>query len=140
MDDAEELGRVRDLDTVLEVIQEGLPDSVLYLEGSRRHMAPELVEFLEANPAPHPMQVAKGTIWPKSAKFHLATSRENLDRLREIDGRHADPEICDHLVVYRDGSVLLTAYDAGDGEVYVSKRLSADVIDRMRRIVGSGSV
>jgi hypothetical protein len=135
MADAEYLGRVQDLDTILEIIQKTLSDSVLYLEASRRHVAPELVEFLEANPAPQAMEVAKGTRAPKSAKFHLVVSKRNLDRLREIDGHHATPEICDHLVVYREGRVLLTAYDAGHGDVYVSKGLPSDLIARIRRII-----
>ncbi|HEX6207090.1 MAG TPA: hypothetical protein VF058_01915 [Actinomycetota bacterium] len=136
LEDLKEVGRVGDLGSLLECIQQVLPeDAVLYLEGSRRHMAPELREFLEANPVPRPAEIPKGTSWPKSAQYHLETSDPNLNQLRVIESRHLQPEVCDHLIVYRGHEVLMTAYDAGHGDVYVSKSLPAEDIDRMKRIL-----
>lgn len=133
---AEDFGRVGDIGLVLEGIRDLLPDdAVLYLEGSRRSMAPELLEFLHANAAPQPRRAARGTLWPGPATFHALATASNLDRIREIESRHGAPEICDHLVVYRDEEVLLTAYDVGDGSVYGAKALGEPTIARMRSIL-----
>ena len=139
LDRAEDLGRVRDLGLVLEATRALPHDAILYLEGSRRSLAPELLEALHANAAPQPIRVARGTLWPRPATFHILLTASNLDRIREIESRHAAPEICDHLVVYRDDEVLLTAYDAGDGAVYVAKALGEPTIKRMRSILAGDS-
>ena len=51
-----------------------------------------------------------------------------------MEREHAAPEICSHLVVYRDEEVLLTAYGAGYGSVYVSKRLSQGQLEQLRTL------
>lgn len=131
---------MRDIELLLEAIQAALPeDAVLYLENSRRYMPSELLEFLDGNPAPHPRQVARGTLWPKPATFHVVALPSTLERLRDVASRHAAPEVCDHLVVYRDDDVLLTAYDAGGGSVFVAKSLGQATIARMRLVLeGTG--
>jgi len=135
-EDLEKVGRVDDLGRLLECIQQVLPkDAVLYLEGSRRHMAAELRDFLEENPSPHIADVPKGTVWPKSAKYYLQANYPNLNRLRAIESRYPQPEVCDHLVVYRGDEVLITAYDAGAGDVFVSPRLPAGDLAQIRRIL-----
>lgn len=88
---------------------------ILYLEGTT--IAPNVAEFLEQSQAEGAMPVAKGTPWPKPRMFHLPITDANIRRLTEMEREHAAPEICDHLVVYREGEVLLTAYDAGYGSV-----------------------
>lgn len=132
------MGRARnDLGGILEAIQEVLPDdAVLYLEGSRRAMTPELLELLEANPSADRREVNRGTVWPRSSKFHVPASAAIIQRIRDIEAYHAEPEICDHLVVYRDGKVLLTAYDTWDAEVWVSKAVSEADREAIRRILG----
>lgn len=61
------------------------------------------------------VRVARNTIWPKQDVFHIPATRQNLDELLELTLNHAEPEICDHLVLYRDRQVLLWLHDASDG-------------------------
>ena len=69
--------------------------------------------------------------------FHLPLSGTNLGDLRELAERHAEPEVCDHLVVYREGEVLLWAHDAGSGDVMVSRKLPDEAVSGLEDSLGS---
>jgi hypothetical protein len=55
--------------------------------------------------------------------------------LRQLATRRAEPEICDHLVVYRGEEILALAHDAGRGDLLVARALSPSVVERMRTIL-----
>jgi hypothetical protein len=106
-------------------------DSVLYLEGTS--IAPAVKAYLEERPAPARRRIWRGTLWPRPAVFHLPVS--HVQGLRALAERHAEPEICDHLAVYHDDRLLLTAYDAGFGEVYLARSLPEETIRRFSALV-----
>ena len=125
------LGHVDDLYALLRAIDETMPDdAVLNLEGTS--IAPDIVGFLEARQTTVRQEVARGTLWPLPATFHLPLENGNLAELRALAERHAEPELCDHLAVYRADQLLLTAHDAGFGEVYLVRSLSEETIRRFR--------
>jgi hypothetical protein len=95
--------------------------------------APDIRAFLEAHDAGPVTAVARGTWWPREQTYLLPLTKADLEAFRELAERHAEPEICTHLVVYREEQVLLTAYDAFDGDVFVTDDLPADTIDALRR-------
>jgi hypothetical protein len=130
-----DLGRVRDLYALLaavEVLPEG---SVLYVEGTR---APDIAAFLASHLSAERQLIRRGTVWPRPKIFHLPITPSNLQQFRELADRHAEPEICDHLVVYRGDQVYLAAYDAGFGHVYVSRDLPPETIENLRDRLGTG--
>jgi hypothetical protein len=130
-----ELGRGDDLYRLLAALGElAGDDTVLYLEGN--HIAPDVRAFLEARPATASTPVKRGTIWPRPKSFHLPLTRANLAGLRELAENHAEPEICDHLVVYRGDRLLLEAYDAGNNTVWVATDLPPDTLAGLRRALG----
>jgi len=110
-------------------------EAVLYLEGT--NMAPDVRAFLDARRAEEIRPVMRGTIWPRPAKYHMPLVGSNLAVLRELAERHAEPEVCDHLVVYRGDQVLLQAHDAGASHVYVSDDLPEAVVHALRSRLGS---
>lgn len=130
------LGPVRDLHKLLEAIQVMPKGSVLYLEGTG--MAHDIVGFLASHLSAVRRPVEPGTFWPRPKMYHLPITRSNLEQLRELADRHAEHEICDHLVVYRGDQVLLAAYDAGFGPVYVSCDLPSETIEDLRSRLGTG--
>lgn len=135
--DAVNVGHVGDLCALLRAIDEAMPPgSILYVEGTS--VAPDVREFLAARQTDDRVEVSKGTAWPKPAKYHLPLVGDNLRRLRALAERHADPEICDHLVVYKSGRVLLTAYDAGADDVWLRRDLPEDTLRRFREVLGVG--
>jgi hypothetical protein len=108
-------------------------DAVLYLEGTSISSAVE--EYLQAHRAPVQREVARGTLWPRPDTFHLPLG--DLNGLRALAERHAEPEICDHPAVYRGSQLLLTAYDAGFGEVLLARALPDETARRFRLALGT---
>ena len=84
--------------------------SILYLEGTA--LCQEVLDFLSKVSVEPPVKIAVGTIWPKPKVFHVPATAGNLRAVSGFLERHAQPEVCDHLLVYADGKVLLEWYDA----------------------------
>ena len=79
-----------------------------------------------------------GTIWPQPQTFHLPLTNEVGEALRLLGERFAQPEMCDHLVVYRDEDILLSAYDAGIDIVWVSRALPTHILEQLRSLATNG--
>jgi hypothetical protein len=130
-DDAVTIGYVKDFSSLLRAIDEVMPkEAVLYLEGTS--VAPDVVSFLEARPAQNPPKVEANTLWPKPKVFHMPLAGDNLAELRKLADKHAQPEVADHLVVYRGAAALLWAHDAGDGYVDVARTWSESTAKPLR--------
>jgi hypothetical protein len=124
------VGYVSDFYALLRAIDETMPsDAFLYLE---RRPARNVETFLNQRQASDQPTVEPNTLWPKPHRFHLPLVGTNLTELRLLAEEHAEPEVADHLVVYRDHAVLLWAHDAGDGYVALSRSLPKETVDRFR--------
>jgi hypothetical protein len=135
-DDVVELGYARDLYLLLQAIDETMPgDAVLYIEGTSIDAA--IRDFLERRSVQEPPLIETGTLWPRPGTFHLPLSASYLADLRSMAASLAEPEIADHLVVYRGVDVLLWAHDAGGGYIRLARSLPQDVVDRFREILGT---
>jgi hypothetical protein len=129
------VGYVSDFYALLRAVEETMPkDSVLCLEGTT--FASDVVAFLEQRPAPAPARIDPNTLWPKPKFFHLSLTGTDLTDLRALADHHAEPEIANHLVVYRAGRVLLWAHDAGGGYVALASSLGEQTIERFREALG----
>jgi hypothetical protein len=134
-DESVTIGYVTDLYALLRALDETMPqDSILYVEGTS--IVPEIRNFLSSRQSPVSREIAPGTLWPKPETFHLPLVGTNLAELRALAQRHAEPEVTDHLAVYRGDDLLLLAYDAGDGEVEVARALPAQTVERLRLALG----
>jgi hypothetical protein len=134
-DESLRLGRVHDFYALLRAIDEAMPrDATLYVEGTS--IAPEVKDFLASREAREVHGIAPGTLHPKPEAFHLALGGSNLAELRSIAERHAEPEVADHFAVYRGNELLLTAYDAGNDDVYVARSLSGQTVQALQRALG----
>jgi hypothetical protein len=130
---AVEIGYVSDLTKLFDALT-GLPEgSTIYLEGTS--FAPEVTAWLESASVPTGTLVTRGTIWPKPTAYDIPATPQNLSTLARLSERHAEPEMCDHLVVFRGDQVLVSAYDAGYDTVFAQRDLPADVIERLRQAV-----
>ena len=117
------LGYVTDLYALLRAIDETMPkDATLYIEGNS--IAAEIKSFLSSRDAPEP------------ETFHLPLGGTNLTEFRALAEHHAEPEVADHLAVYRGDELLLTAHDAGDGEARISRALPKRTVQRLRGGLG----
>jgi hypothetical protein len=135
LDDAVTIGYVTDLYALLRAVDETMPEgAILYVEGTS--IAPEVRDFLSGRPAPDAREVARGTLWPTPETFHLPLVGANLAELRALAERHAQPEVADHLAVYRGEELLLLAHDAGDGQVQIARSFPAPTVERLRLRLG----
>ena len=134
-DDALVVGYVKDFYALLRAIDEVMPEgAVLCLEGTS--IVDEVAAFLDTRQPVDPPAVEANTLWPKPRLFHLPLSGTNLAELRALAEHHAEPEVADHLVVYRDRDVLLWAHDAGAGYVTASRFLPEETVERFRSSLG----
>jgi hypothetical protein len=134
-DDALVVGYVEDFYALLRAIDEVMPrDAVLYLEGTS--IVGEVAAFLDTRQLVDQPAIEANTLWPKPRFFHLPLTGTNLAELRALAEHHAEPEVADHLVVYRDIDVLLWAHDAGAGYVTVSRFLPEETVERFRSSLG----
>ncbi|UCH36263.1 MAG: hypothetical protein JSV65_07890 [Armatimonadota bacterium] len=108
-----------------------LPDlvpegSVLYLEGCA--LAREIRLYAYTRAARETSKVAMGTIWPRPKVLHIPVTRENLAGLAQLAEHHAEPEVADHVHVYKGDEVLLEWYDAPDHPLSISTEIPEDKV------------
>ncbi len=132
-----DLGQVRRLDTLFEALEAGMPaDAIVHVEGVA--FADDVRAALAALPSAVEAQRRsdlRGTLWPSPSSFHLPVSSGALAVLRDLEKRHASPEVCTHLAVYRGEEILALAHDAGDGVLLVGQSLPNDAVEKMRQVV-----
>jgi hypothetical protein len=116
-------GRVDDHVAILRAVGKAMPrPATVFIEGDS--ISEEVREFLRTHAVEAKRDDLSGTTWPRSQKFHVSLTDAFAEGLASLAERHAGPEICDHLVVYQDGVILLAAYDAGSDEVWLNRELS----------------
>ena len=108
--------------------------ATLYMEGGSH--SDEVASFVAAHAIPAEERVARGTIWPRQKVNQLPATPEIFAGLSRLADHHATPEICDHLVVYRESLVLVDWYDVFDREVYASSTISEQAIAEFAALVG----
>lgn len=108
--------------------------ATLYLEGGVHSQ--EISKFIRVHSIPADQPIARGTVWPRQQVHHLPASSAVFDALSQLADHHASPEICEHLVIYRDSLVLVDWYDAFDREVYASSQIPEHLVEAFADFVG----
>ncbi len=67
--------------------------------------------------------------------YHIPITVKNLNGLADVSERHAEPEVADHMIVYRDTTVLLEWYDAGSNPIWITKDVAKERIDNFGRAI-----
>ena len=109
-------------------------DATLYLEGGAH--SEEVAAFVNTHSIPAMQQIARGTIWPRQKTHHLPATPSVLGELSKLADHHALPEICEHLVIYRDSLVVVDWYDVFDRDAYASSTIPEHVIREFAEFVG----
>jgi hypothetical protein len=68
--------------------------------------------FLEARAVLPRITVPWGTVWPQPFARHLPVDDTTLSDVAHLASDLAEPELCTHLVAYRDADALVVGYDA----------------------------
>ncbi len=135
--DVWDLGRVRRLDTLLEALETGMPsDAIVYVEGvAFADDVRAALGALPSIPAEQRRTDLRGTLLPVPESFHLQVRSGVFAVLRDLEQRHAAPEVCAHLAVYRGQEILALAHDATNGALLIGRALAPDAVDKIRRVV-----
>lgn len=124
------------------------PDAVLYLEG--HDIADDIREFTRTRSPERTAVVAKGSIGPgitfsilppwievtHAVDLHILLTPENLDDLCRLMKNHAEPEIADHVHVYRDDTVLMEWHDWYASDVYLTGEIPEENVRSFCETVG----
>lgn len=125
------------------------PDAVLYLEGD--HFIDDIRDFALARSPEKVAVVAKGSIGPgitfsilppriieltHAINLHILLTPENLKELWRLMENHAEPEIADHVHVYRDDTVLMEWHDWPSSDVYLTGDIPEETVRVFCETVG----
>lgn len=69
-----------------------------------------------------------GTIFPKSTKIRCKYSAEFMNELALMAESHAEPELCDHLHLYKNNDPVIEWMDAFSDEILISKTIPEEMI------------
>ena len=101
----------------------------VFLEGSPD---PDVVALLGAHAVAQEYGAPKGTLWswPRSHRYALHASPELFSALADLARRHAQPDICSHVHVYRDLEPLVQWFDAFSDPLMVSKAIPRERVEQ----------
>jgi len=137
---------VKDYTVFFEHLSSLIPEgSVLFLEGTS--MSQDIKDFLGSVAIEEPKDVQVGEArdpdklpqertykvpilgWelrcnPRPHHFHIPATHGNFLEISKMSEHHAEPEMFDHLIIYRGKIGLLSWYDAPTDPFYVSTEIS----------------
>jgi len=76
-----------------------------------------------------------GTTFPKSTKLRCRYSSAFMNELALIAENHAEPELCDHLHIYKDNSPILEWMDAFSDEISISKIIPEEIVNKFSNAI-----
>jgi len=104
-----EVRGVRGADGLFDALLGLLPaGSRLVLEGAS---GSTVQGFLEARAVAPRVGVPWGTVWPEPFVRHLPVDVTTMGDVSHLANELAEPELCTHLVAYRDADALVVGYD-----------------------------
>jgi len=95
-------------------------DSVLCLEGVD---VSDIEAYLQKRPAIYENETNQGFLKMRPKIFYIPITEENLQGLASLSERYAEPEVCSHLRVYRNGKIILSWHDLPSDPFYVVKEI-----------------
>lgn len=100
--------------------------TTLFVEGTA--IAPEVTAVLSAYQEPGDFLPGANTIWPQSKKLRCGFSKRLTDRLGELAAHHAEPELFDHLFLFRGEHFLIYWHDAFMAPMWLAPDLPESVV------------
>jgi hypothetical protein len=111
------------------------PGSVLYVEATTEKQVPA---FLESRRVPDHPAIKQGTILPRSDRYHIPATAENLQQLAILIDRAGIVFPAIHTHLYKGDQVIVEWYDAFSNDpLFVSGSLPEEVVARFAQAIGS---
>ena len=123
-----------DLTKFLEELYALVPsNSVLCLEGV---YAPDIECYLKERPSSFENKTNRGFLRMRPKVYFMPITAENLHGLATLASVHAEPEVCSHLRVYRDETIILSWHDLPSDPFYVATEIDETTIMRFCNALG----
>lgn len=100
--------------------------TTFYAEGTS--ISRDLIEFYESYFEDGDFIPRRQTIFPRSKKFRCAVSHEFMESLADMAEHHAEPELLDHLFLYKNDEPLLEWHDAFSNAILISRKVTESVV------------
>jgi len=97
-------------------------NSILSIEASS--VVSEIESYLSERPGEKPNENSHGVIFRTPKIFYMPITEENLAGLAVLSERYAEPEGCDHVLVFDGGKIILNWYDVPADPIYVAEEIS----------------
>jgi hypothetical protein len=110
--------------------------TTLYVEGGS--IAPDLKNCYRTHREEGSYLPRAQTMFPRSEKFRCRFSANLVDALAVLAEQHAEPELLDHLTLYRDSEELLVWHDAFADVLLVSRTVPESVASSFAADLGLG--
>jgi len=109
------------------------PNSILCLEGVS---ARDIEAYLLERPAAYENETKRGPFGLRPKIFYMPITDENLRGFAALTERYAEPEVCDHLRVYRDNRIVLSWHDLPTDPIYFVKEYDENVLKQFCQRLG----
>src|SRR5262245_51809061 len=114
-----------------------VPDATdMFLEGSPDEA---VVSLMQPYLTHADYRAPAGTIWSwpgKNRRYRLKASAQLFERLSKAATYLAEPQICDHLHIYREAEPLVNWFDAFTDPALLSKTITRERLDTCWSVVG----
>jgi len=88
----------------------------------------EVEQLLQPHIIAPTLEIQPGTLYPTSKWLHVRATDSALSTLNEIVNTFADPQVCDHLYGYENGTLIFEWTDAFSDPIHVSEVIEPAVI------------
>ena len=108
--------------------------TTMFLEGTS--IADEVKECLRSHVEEGPHLPGRQTKWPKAELFRCRFSPELCAALESLSERHAEPELCDHLYVYRGEQPLMDFPDFCASNIFLPESMPESQVRAFAEVFG----
>jgi len=93
----------------------------------------EVPDYLKPHSDSLPSFIHRGTTWPVQETFLLENAPKALCDLAHFAENFAPPEICDHLNIFCEDTVVLEWHDFGDSIFHCTDTIGNDVASQLAK-------
>jgi len=108
--------------------------TTIYIEGTS--IEKDVIELYQRHVEDGDFLPSRQTIWPRSKCFRCKLSEEFINEISQLSQNHAEPELMDHLSVYKGGQAILEWHDAFSNAMLLSKSIPEQTIAAFSKELG----
>ncbi len=100
--------------------------TTIHIEGTS--IAKDVITFYKNHLDNGEYLPVKQTIWPRSKCLRCKLSKKFIYGICQLSQNHAEPELMDHLSIYKGSQVVLVWHDAFSNYMLLSKSLPEETV------------